>query len=55
MKMPATADNRVLEVNTKRLSPSQALEQLTEHMTNFQGKKCNVYIKKANEIYLWEF
>lgn len=28
---------------------------LAEHMTNFQRKKCNVYIKKANEIYLYEF
>ena len=30
MKMPATADNRVLEVDTQRLRPSQALEPLYE-------------------------
>jgi len=27
-KLPATADSRVLEVNTQRLRPSQALELL---------------------------
>jgi len=43
-KMPATADNRVLEGKTQRLCPSQTLETLAEHMTNFQGKKCNSVI-----------
>jgi len=28
--LPVTADNRVLEVNTQRLGPSQALEPLPE-------------------------
>jgi len=42
--MPATADNRVLEGKTQRLCPSQTLETLAEHMTNFQGKKCNSVI-----------
>ena len=44
------ADNRALEGKTQRLCPSQALETLVEHMTNFQRKKCNVYIKKTNEV-----
>jgi len=30
MKMPATADNRMLEVDTQRLRPSQALKPLNE-------------------------
>ena len=30
-KIFATADNRVLEVNTQRLHPSQALETISGH------------------------
>jgi len=29
-RIPATSDNRVLEVNTQRLHPSQALKPLDE-------------------------
>jgi len=37
--MPATTDNRVLETNTQRLCPSQALEPLSAHCG--QGKEVN--------------
>lgn len=42
----------VRKINIQTLRASFAPRTLAEHMTNFQGKKYNIYIKKANEIYL---
>jgi hypothetical protein len=42
--LPATADKRVLEVNTQRLGPSQALETSCENAVS--KKRLQILIKK---------